>query len=191
MKAFLREILLTILLAVAVFFILQSILQTFIVIGISMEPTFQQGQRLLINKVVYKLHQPERGDVIVFKSPQNGQADFIKRLIALPGDKVEIKQGAVYINGTKLGESYINENPSYTLPPTTLKDDEYFVLGDNRNHSNDSHSGWTVPEQNIIGKAWLSIWPPNKWRAIAHHPLSEQLASPAETSYYIGEALWR
>ncbi len=191
MKAFLREILLTIFLAVAVFFILQSVLQSFIIIGSSMEPTFQQGQRLLVSKIVYKLHQPERGDVIVFKPPQNEQADFIKRLIAIPGDRVEIRQGTVYINGTKLDESYINENPSYILSPIILEDDEYFVLGDNRNHSNDSHNGWTVPRQNIVGKAWLSIWPPDKWRVIVHHPISEQLASPTETSYYVGEPLWR
>ncbi len=156
-----------------------------------MEPTFQQGQRLLVSKIVYKLHQPERGDVIVFKPPQNEQTDFIKRLIAIPGDRVEIRQGTVYINGTKLDESYIKENPSYILSPIILEDDEYFVLGDNRNHSNDSHNGWTVPRQNIVGKAWLLIWPPDKWRVIVHHPISEQLASPTETSYYIGEPLWR
>jgi len=191
LKAFLREFMLTLLLAAVVFLILQTAFQTFVVVGTSMKPTLENGQRLLINKIVYKLHSPERGDVIVFRPPQNNEADYVKRLIAIPGDTVEIKQGTVYINGEKLTEDYISEKPRYSMPATTVKEDEYFVLGDNRNHSNDSHTGWMVPRQNIVGKAWLSIWPPGKWGLITHYSLSEQLSSPVKAIGHTGRLLWR
>ena len=191
MKTFLREFLLTLFSAAIIFLILQTAFQTFVVIGISMKPTLQEGQRLLVNKIVYKLHQPERGDVIVFEPPQNGGEDYVKRLVAIPGDKVEIQRGTVYINGESLSEDYINENPRYNMQATIVEEGEYFVLGDNRNHSNDSHNGWKVPQENIIGKAWLSIWPPGKWGLVTHHPLEEQLSSPTQREDYIGKLLWR
>ena len=181
MKVFLREFLLTLLSAAIIFLILQTAFQTFVVIGISMKPTLQEEQRLMVNKLVYKLHQPERGDVIVFEPPQDGREDYVKRLIGIPGDKVQIKQGTVYINGEVLDEDYINEEPHYNMSSVIVKEDEYFVLGDNRNRSNDSHNGWMVPQQNIVGKVWLSIWPPEKWGLITHHPLEEQLSSPDQT----------
>ena len=177
MKIFFRQILITILIVVAVFFLLQTTLQSSIVIGSSMEPNFQQGQRLLINKVAYKVDEPERGDVIIFHPPANQQVDYIKRIIALPGDTVEIKNGIVYINGSPLDEPYLKEPPTYTLRQQKIPEDNYFVLGDNRNISNDSHNGWTLPRQNIIGKAWLSIWPPSEWGLAPNYPLLEQLAS--------------
>jgi len=141
-----------------------------------MEPNFEEGQRLLINKIVYIFHQPERGDVIIFQ-PSNSGADYIKRIIALPGDTVEIKGGAVYINGSKLDEPYIKDPPNYTFHQKTIPENEYFVLGDNRNNSNDSHTGWTVPDENIIGKAWLSIWPPSEWGLAHNYSFEEQLES--------------
>ena len=85
--------------------------------------------------------------------------------------------GVVYVNGSPLDEPYIKNSPNYTLDEEKIPDNKYFVLGDNRGNSNDSHSGWLVPRQNIVGKAWLSIWPPNKWEAVPDYPLQEQLAS--------------
>ncbi len=175
MRAFLREILGTLILAVVIFFLLQTTVGSFIVVGRSMEPSLQERQRLLVNKIVYSFHPPERGDVIVFHPPNNQRADYIKRIAALPGETIEIKMGAVYINGSPLHEPYIKDPPNYTFHQYEIPKNEYFVLGDNRNSSNDSHNGWVVPRQNIVGKAWLSIWPPSEWRLAPNYPLQEQL----------------
>ena len=177
MRVFLREILGPILLAVVIFLILQATMQSFVVVGSSMKPSLYDGQRLVINKVVYSFHEPEWGDVVVFEPPNNRQADYIKRIIALPGDTIEVKNGAVYVNGSKLDEPYIKEPPTYNFQQKKIPENEYFVLGDNRNNTNDSHNGWTVPRQNIIGKAWLSIWPPGEWGFVPNYSLNEQLES--------------
>jgi signal peptidase I len=170
MKSQSHQILAIVLIAVGVFFLLRVTVQSFVVVGSSMEPNFEDGQRLLVNKVVYDLRQPQRGEVIVFQPPSEKPVDFIKRIIALPGDTVEIKDGAVYINGSALDEPYIKDAPSYTMAKEKIPAGEYFVLGDNRNNSNDSHSWGPLPEQNIVGKAWLSIWPPG---IIPHYDLQE------------------
>jgi len=191
MRVFLREILGPIFLAVVIFLILQATMQSFVVVGSSMKPSLYEGQRLLINKAVYSFHEPEWGDVIVFEPPNNRQADYIKRIIALPGDTVEIKMGVVYVNGSPLNEPYIKDQPSYTLHPKEVPENDYFVLGDNRNNSNDSHNGWTVPRQNIIGKAWLSIWPPRQWGVVTSYELAEQLtnSSPKQTAEAYGASV--
>lgn len=176
MKTFLRETLWMIIVAVLFFFILQVTVGHSVVITGSMIPTLPIGQHLLINKVVYHFHEPERGDVIVFHPPNDPAEIYIKRVIALPGDTVEIKGGMVYVNGSPLDEPYLNEAPRYTYPLQKVPEDNYFVLGDNRNNSGDSHTGWTVPRQNIIGKAWLTIWPPSEWGLALNYPLNEQVA---------------
>ncbi len=164
MKAFLRDILVTFILTIIIFFLVQTTIQVSIVNGSSMEPHLQHKQRLIVNKAVYFFHQPERGDVIIFHPPDHPEeSPFIKRIIGLPGDTVEITTEVVYVNGSPLDEPYIKEPPNYTFPKEKIPENGYFVLGDNRNNSNDSHSDWTVPRQNIIGKAWLSIWPPSEW----------------------------
>lgn len=185
MRGFLREILIIVVIGVLIFVGLQVTVQSFIVIGSSMEPSFQDGQRLLVSKIAYKFHEPERGDVIVFHLPSSQQADYIKRIIALPGETVEIKMGTVYIyqNGEAFPleeHSYINDPPDYTLQRYEIPENSYFVLGDNRNNSNDSHNDWVVPREKIIGKAWLLIWPPNNWGLAANYPLEEQIASAHE-----------
>ncbi len=180
MRAFLREILVIIIAAVAIFVLLQITIQKSSVNGYSMEPSLQDGQQLLINKVVYHLHEPERGDIIIFHPPppySPKATPFIKRIIALPGDTIEVKNGEVYVNGSKLDEPYIKEPPTYNFQQKKIPENEYFVLGDNRNNASDSHTSWTVPRQNIIGKAWLSIWPPGEWRLVPNYPLNEQLES--------------
>jgi signal peptidase I len=138
-----------------------------------MEPSLSDGQRLLISKVTFYFRDPQVGEVIVFRPPNKKQPDYIKRVIAGPGDIVEVKEGAVYINSYPLDEPYIKAQPHYTLPPTEIPEDHYFVLGDNRNNSNDSHNNWTVPREDIIGKAWLSIWPANQWGVVTSYLLME------------------
>jgi len=177
MRTFLRETLVTVILALVIFLLLQASVQSFVIVERCMEPQFHEGDRLLVNKVVYHFSEPKRGDVIILHPPSDPKAVYIKRVIALPGDTVEVKGGAVYVNGTKLDEPYIKEPPAYTLGKEIIPENEYFVLGDNRNNANDSHNGWTVPRQNIIGKAWLTFWPPGEWGLVRHYPLQEQLAS--------------
>jgi len=166
--------------AVVIFFLLQATVGSVIVVGASMEPGLQEGQRLLINKVVYNFHPPERGDVIVFQR-DNQQMDYIKRIIGLPGESVEIKNGTVYIhqNGKAfpLDEPYINDLSSDDFQGDIIPENEYFVLGDNRNNSNDSRNGWTAKREDIIGKAWFKIWPPSTWGLALNYSLQEQLAS--------------
>ncbi len=166
-----RDILTTLLVAVVVFFALQATIQVSIINGSSMEPELHDGERLIINKAVYFFGEPARGDIIVFYPPEGGPSatPFIKRIIGLPGDIVEIRNGEVLVNGRALTEPYIKEAPEYTVKKLTVPEDSYFVLGDNRNLSNDSHSGWTVERSQIIGKAWVSIWPPSLWGLAPHY----------------------
>ena len=152
-----------------------------------MEPTFENQWYVLVNKALYweinvqtiskfvpfvdpgddptryLFRGPRRGDVIVFRSPtqpsSGPERDFIKRIIGLPGEQVEVRDCTVFIDGRPLDEPYISERPLYTYGPETVPEDEYFVLGDNRNNSSDSHSWGMLPKENIIGQAWLIYWP--------------------------------
>ena len=156
----LRELIETLILTLVIFLVIRFAVQNFRIEGYSMEPNFHDGQFLLVNKIVYMLHAPERGDVIVFVPPTSSSRDFIKRVIGLPGDRVEVINGKVYINGEMLDEPYPLNPASYSAGAVTVPPDEYFVLGDNRNNSSDSHSWGTVSVKKIIGKAWVTYWPP-------------------------------
>ncbi len=171
MKAFLRDIALTLVLAIVIFLGLQFTVQSFVIVEHCMEPAFHEGERVLVNKVVYHFIEPKRGDVIILHPPIDPEAVYIKRIIAIPGDSVEVKDGAVYVNGTKLDEPYVQNPAAYTLPEMKVPDNEYFVLGDNRNIANDSHKGWTLPRENIVGKAWFSFWPPDEWGLVRQLPI--------------------
>ena len=171
MRSSLREIGVTLILVVIIFFGLRATIQSSLVVGPSMLPNFKDGQRLLVNKVVYALQEPERGDAITFHSPNISRTDYIKRIIGLPGEYIEIIEGKVYINKENgevlpLDEPHIKEQTNKTFRGEKIPANEYFVLGDNRANSDDSRTGWTLPRQNIIGKAWISLWPPEKWGLI-------------------------
>ncbi|MBI2830776.1 MAG: signal peptidase I [Chloroflexi bacterium] len=177
MKSAVKQFIMMLALALGVFLLLQNTVHSSIVVGSSMEPSFHNEQRLLMNQIAYNFSEPQRGDVIIFRPPYNDKATpLIKRIIGLPGETVEIKSGRVYIqkNGksAQLDEPYIKDSPNYSYR-VTVPQGEYFVLGDNRNSSNDSHTGWTVPRKNFIGKVWLSIWPPGKWGAVPTYELPE------------------
>lgn len=144
------------------------VIQPFIVSGSSMEPTFENGQYLIVNELDYHISSPKRGDVIVFKYPKNTSEYFIKRVIGLPGEKVLIQNGKVIIyntanpNGFALDESYLPAGlytEATTDQPITLGPDEYFVLGDNRPASSDSRFWGDVPSNDIVGKVVLRAYP--------------------------------
>lgn len=185
MKKLVIEIIGTLLAGVLIFILINISVQYSIVEGSSMEPNLHNGQRLLINKIAYS--NPQRGDIIIFPPPHvaNPDKDFIKRIIGLPGELVEIKDGIVYINGSPLDEPYIEDNAGINLALTVVPDGEYFVLGDNRGNSQDSRFGWTVPGEDIVGKAWLSIWPPKDWGLAPNYDLQLE---PDDQAFFLPNA---
>jgi signal peptidase I len=133
----------------------------------SMQPTLQINDRLIIEKISYHFQQPARGDVVVFEPTdaliqQNFKDAFIKRIIGLPGDQVEVNNGIVYVNSEALKENYIQDQPDYQYGPVVVPDGQYLVLGDNRNNSYDSHFWGFVPKDKLIGNAVFRFWPPNR-----------------------------
>lgn len=135
--------------------------------GTSMEPNLHTGEFVLVNRLAYRLGQPRLGDVIVFYFPRDPGQEYIKRVIGLPGDKIEVKDEQVFVNGTMIQEPYIAAPPNYTgswsVPAKSL-----FVLGDNRNNSSDSHAWGAVPMDYVIGKAVFVYWPPTQMGIILH-----------------------
>jgi signal peptidase I len=187
MSSIVREFLEAVVLALVVFLVIQTSIQNFKVEGSSMHPTLEGGQYLLVNKLVYfridkerlsriipfwkvddteqsfAVHPPLRGEVIVFHFPRDPSRDFVKRVIGLPGDRVRIHNGTVYVNGLALNESYLTSRDTSNMDQVFLREGEYFVLGDNRRGSNDSRNWGPVPEEEILGKVWIIYWPLSKW----------------------------
>jgi signal peptidase I len=130
----------------------------------SMLPTLEINDRLIIDKVSYDFGDPQRGDIVVFRPPDAlGQDEaFIKRLIGLPGDVIEVKNGQLYVNNEPQTEPYIAAKPDYQYGPVTVPDDAYLVLGDNRNKSFDSHYWGFLPADHLIGRAVFRFWPPDR-----------------------------
>lgn len=135
----------------------------------SMVPTLSVGDRLLIEKVSYHLHPPHQGDIVVFEPPPQLQEygyrasqAFIKRVIGLPGQQIQVTQGKVYVDGAPLNEPYILDAPAYEMPTVRVPSGSLFVMGDNRNDSNDSHVWGFLPIKNVIGHATLRFWPLDK-----------------------------
>jgi signal peptidase I len=156
-----REIIETIVLTVLIFLVVQFAVQNFRVEGISMEPGLQNNEFVLVNKLAYDFHAPQRGDVIVFHYPLDPQEDFIKRIIGLPGDTVKITPTQIYVDGHLLTEPYISHAYNANVNTWHLGSGQYFVMGDNRPESYDSRSWGPVPASYIIGKAALIYWPLN------------------------------
>lgn len=131
------------------------------VYGQSMEPNLHSNQRLVIEKVSYWFHGPRRGDIVVLKLPERSDELLIKRVIGLPGERVEIRDGNIYIDGAPLQEPYLAQKTPGVMRPEIVPPFHIFVLGDNRAASNDSRSFGMVPLKAVIGRAWFSYWPPN------------------------------
>lgn len=186
----------TLVLALLIFVAVRSVVLNFRVDGSSMEPSLHNGEMLLVNRQVYThfdansllstipgigqqvgndwylFHPPQRGDIVIFEPPQPHSEPYIKRIIGLPGESVSVHDGGVYIDGKRLDEPYLN---SLTLSqgittgqPYVVEPDHVFVLGDNRNNSSDSRRFGSVPISNIIGKAWVSYWPPGDMAVVPH-----------------------
>jgi len=171
----LREIVETVALTLVIFVIINAATGRFRIEGPSMNPNLHEGQYLIINKVVYKLHPPRRGDIIVFHHPRNAHHDLIKRVIGLPGETVEVRQGQVHINGVPLDEPYVEHRGSYSVH-YELGSDEIFVLGDNRPNSDDSHTWGPLQRERIVGKAAISYWPPGDWGGVPHYTFPSNLS---------------
>ncbi len=135
------------------------LIQPFYVEGASMEPSFYDKEYLIINEITYRFNEPQRGEVIVFKYPKNPRQYYIKRIIGLPGETIEIRDGQVHINNEILGDEYIELLSSDNRKTVVLGDNEYFVLGDNRSNSSDSRLFGPLKEKYIIGKVWFRGWP--------------------------------
>ena len=144
------------------------VVQAFKVQGTSMVPELRNGERILVNKFIYNFRSISRGDVVVFWYTEDPDVSFIKRVVALPGDSVEIKRGKLLVNGELVDEPYVK--PEYidrrSFPSQEIRAGHYFVLGDNRRGSNDSRSWGLVPQRYIYGKAFLRIWPPGEFGTI-------------------------
>lgn len=156
--------------------VIRYIGQRTMVEGISMEPTLYDGDNLILDKVTYRFSDPKRFDIVVFPFKYKEKTNYIKRIIGLPGETVQIDEyGCIYINGEILPESYGKEIISFdriglAYEPIVLGEDEYFVMGDNRNHSTDSRTEvvGNVKRSEIIGRAWLRIWPFSRFGFISH-----------------------
>ncbi len=156
-----RELIEDIILAVLLYFAIDFCIGRFRVENISMETTFHEGQLVMVNKLNYKFSEPRRGDVVIFHSPVDPGKDYIKRMIGLPGDHIEVTDGELYINGEKIDEPWLHEPIQYS-GSWDVAEGTYFVLGDNRNHSSDSHVWGGVPKANLIGNAFFRYWPLNR-----------------------------
>jgi signal peptidase I len=211
----LREVAETIVVTLLIFFVVRAVVQNFKVEGDSMLPTLHTEQYLLVNKGLYfrydanflaqltnpdiqpdmryLFHGPQRGDIVVFEA-WNEQRDFIKRVIAVAGETVEVKADpstigdpgrdcgdcGVYVNGVRLVEPYVNQTPDYSTPPTVVPPDHVFVLGDNRRNSSDSHvpSNGPLDVNRIIGTAFVTYWPQDRWGFLPHPTYAEIKKSP-------------
>ncbi len=154
------------------------VIQAFKIPSGSMRLTLVEGDKLFVNKFIYRFEEPQRGDIVVFKYPEDPKKDFIKRLVALEGETIEIRDGSVYVNDRKLTDPetfakfyYFNQGP-YGVPgeKVTVPADHYYVLGDNSAYSRDSRWWGFVPKKNVIGKALVRWWPPTRIGSIRPEP---------------------
>ena len=163
LSGWIRDILETILPALLIVLVVNVFLaQATRVEGQSMEPNLHNNQRLIIEKISYRFHPPHRGDIVVIKMPNRHSDPLIKRVVGLPGETIEIRDGHVYINGQMLNEPYLEQLTYGNTGPHVIAPGYIFVLGDNRGASNDSRSFGEVQISNILGHAWFRYWPPHE-----------------------------
>ena len=165
-----REIVETIALTLIIFVVIHFAVQSYRVQGISMQPGLHSDEYVLVNKIAYIFHQPDRGDIIVFHYPLDTTQDFIKRVIGLPGDTITVNSNTVWVDGVKLNEPYVSaeansEGMTWKVPPGN-----YFVMGDNRPYSDDSRSWGYVPQSDLVGKAVLLYWPVSDFELLNTYP---------------------
>lgn len=178
-----REIIETIALTLLIFGVIRFAVQNYLVDGISMQPGLKNNEYVLVNKMAYIFHGPERGDVIVFHWPQDTNKDLIKRVIGLPGDTISTDSTSVRVNGVLLKEPYLPRingpaNPSASI--WKIGPNQYFVLGDNRQYSDDSRSWGVLPRNFIVGKAVMVYWPLSNWQIINTYPAVYALIKPSQ-----------
>ena len=169
-RGFWRDLIETVLMAVVLFLLLNAVTSRVRVYNISMQPTLYECNLLVVNKFAYKLGTPKRGDIVIFHYQGTPTEDYIKRVIGLPGDTVNISNGVVQVNGQTLTEPYIAALPKYT-GTWMVPEGELFVLGDNRNLSSDSHEWGFVKQEWIVGKAVLVYWPLDRIRVLTSQNL--------------------
>ena len=165
-RAGFTELWLTILVAFALVFgfVRPFVLEAFRIPSESMVPTLEVGDRVFVNKFIYRFTEPERGDIVVFESVNGGEEDLIKRVVGVPGDEVEVRSGTLLVNGEPQNEPYLNrEIPDDSFfGPSRLSEGEVFVMGDNRANSADSRVFGPLPVENIEGEAFMRFWPPTR-----------------------------
>lgn len=165
-----REIVETIALTILIFLAIHFTVQNYQISGPSMQNTLHSGQFVLVNKLAFLFHQPERGDVIVFHEPDQPSRDLIKRVIGLPGDRITLDGSTVTVDGVALNEPYITQKYNPGALNETVPPDQYFVMGDNRPVSEDSRYFGFVPKDYIVGKAIMVYWPLNQWQMLNTYP---------------------
>ncbi|MEZ4867111.1 MAG: signal peptidase I [Caldilineaceae bacterium] len=178
----LRELVETIVLSLIIFLLIRQVVQNYRIESHSMQPNFFEGQFILVNKLAFKIGEPSRGEVIVFHNPNNTDEDYIKRVIGLPGDTVEIDDQTVLINGQVLHEPYATNafRAGERYGPEVVPPNHLFVMGDNRSNSSDSRRIGPIPEELIVGQAWLRVWPMDKWGLIKHYVLEPGAAAVSQ-----------
>ncbi len=185
------------LLALLMVILIRNVVQNYRIEGLSMEPNFHDGQFLIVNRYAYcpgihleipivnvALYEktwctrlPNRGDVIIFEYPRDPSRDFIKRVIGLPGETIEVREGKVYVNDQLMPEPFGPNPGSYNAGPLVVGPDEVYVMGDNRNNSSDSHMWGPLPLKLIIGRALVSYWPPQYWSLVPQFNLTDLSAA--------------
>lgn len=165
-RRFFMDLLETLVLSLVLFLAINAVSARIRVESISMQPTLYAGDFIIVNKLAYRLGEPNRGDIIIFHYPPDPNREpYIKRVIGLPGEMVKVSGGNVYVNDVLLDEPYISAPPNYE-GSWGVPEDSLFMLGDNRNSSSDSHSWGMVPLENVIGKAEIVYWPPTDWQLL-------------------------
>ncbi|HAI20763.1 MAG TPA: signal peptidase I [Clostridiales bacterium UBA8153] len=179
MKRALREILETILLALVIALLIRGfVMESFVVQGSSMERTLFGGERLLVDKLSYRVRLPRPGEIIVFRDPRAPGRDYIKRVVAVAGETIEIDRGRVYVDGRAVFEPDLMRWGMANFPPLLVPEGEVFVLGDNRGNSDDSRAFGPVPAELIRGRAFFVFWPPGRARFIFHVSRRQATAPP-------------